>query len=100
ILQPPDALFLFAFVVHWRSVSERGVPGHLSFRLRSEATTAEQLALERRKETLRHCVVIRIPRRAHRQHDPRFLPAALNDFHQATFRKKIYGTLEELQDGS
>ena len=49
---------------------------HLRLRLALEPTTAEQLALERREEALRHRVVVRIADRSHRGHYTGF-PAAL-----------------------
>jgi hypothetical protein len=52
-----------------------GKHSHLRFRLRLEATTAEQLTLKRGEEALRHRVVVGITDRAHRRHDVRLLAA-------------------------
>jgi hypothetical protein len=49
--------------------------GHLRFGLTSEATTVQQLALERCKKTLRHRVVVGITDRSHRGHDTGFATA-------------------------
>ena len=43
--------------------------GHLRLRLTFEATTTEQLSLERGEKALRHRVVVRITDRSHRGHD-------------------------------
>src|SRR5712671_649385 len=48
---------------------------HLGFGLTFEATTVQQLPLERSKKTLRHCVVVGITDRSHRRHDAGFAAA-------------------------